>query len=299
MAFPHALLQLRQFHEAEEVLEMSVKTMLVHVDDSAGAKSRVDVAVRLANDVGARLIGAYLVPNAEITPSVAAMIPKDVLARRLGETARAQEAGEALFKRAAEQAGLDAEWRAPAGDAIDAAIAHGRYCDLLVLGQPDADDAFAGFQNDLLTAALLGLGRQILVVPYIGSAGGVGKRILVATDGGREAVRAIGDAWFLLERARDVKVLAGTAAGSDHPTFTQTSDRLAGWFRDHGVHPDIERYDAEAGDHGEWLLSRAADFAADLVVMGGYGHPRMREIVLGGMTRTILRTMTVPVLMSH
>ena len=280
---------------------MSIKTVLVHVDDSAGAKSRVEVAVRLASDVGARLVGIYLVPNAGITPSVATLIPKDVLARRLGETARAQKDAEALFRSAAARGGLTAaEWRAPSGLALDAAIAHGRYCDLAVLGQPAIDDAFFGFENELLTAALLGLGRPILAVPYIGSTPGVGKRVLIATDGGREAARAIGDAWFLVERAREVKILVGAMSGSGgSPTFAQASDRLAGWFRDHGLHPEVERYEAGAGDHGEWLLSRAADFAADLVVMGGYGHPRMREIVLGGMTRTILRTMTVPVLMSH
>ena len=279
---------------------MSGRTMLVHVDDSAGAKSRIEVAARLAQDAGARLVGVYAVPSAEIAPSVAALIPPDVLARRLEQTARAQTNAEALFREASAPARIGVEWRAPAGGAIDAVIAHGRYCDLVVVGQPAEDDAFFGFERELLTAALLGLGRPILAVPYIGSPGGIGKRVLVATDGGREAVRAIGDAWSLLERARDVKILVGATDGPGRtPSFAQASERLAGWFGDHGLHPDIERYDSDAGDHGEWLLSRAADFAADLIVMGGYGHPRMREIVLGGMTRTILSTMTVPVLMSH
>jgi len=280
---------------------MSIKTMLVHVDDAAGSKSRVDVAARVARDVDARLIGAYLVPTADITPSVAALIPKDVLARRMDDTARAQKASEALFKDAVSRAALASiEWRAPAGDALQSAVVHGRNCDLMVLGQPDPDDPFMGFSSDLLTAALLGIGRPILVVPYIGAQALLGKRVVVATDGGREAARAVGDAWFLLRRASEVKVLVGTVADSEGaPSFTQTSERLAKWFSDHDLQPEIERYDAEAGDHGEWLLSRVADFAADLIVMGGYGHPRMREIVLGGITRTILRTMTVPVLMSH
>jgi nucleotide-binding universal stress UspA family protein len=279
---------------------MSVKTILVHVDDGASATSRVEVAARVASDVGARLIGAYLVPTTEITPSVAALIPKDVLAQRLEETGRAQNAAEATFRKAAAEAALAVEWRAPAGPPLEAALAHGRYCDLMVLGQPNADDVFSTFGNELLTAALLGLGRPILAVPYIGFKGAIGKRVLVATDCGREAVRAIGDAWFLVERARDVKILVGATDRSDRTsTFGQARERLAGWFGDHGLHADVERYDAEPGDRGEWLLSRAADFAADLIVMGGYGHPRTREIVLGGMTRTMLRTMTVPVLMSH
>jgi nucleotide-binding universal stress UspA family protein len=280
---------------------MSVKTLLVHIDDGVRSKARVQVAARLAHDVGARLIGAYLVPTAEMTPSVAALIPGDVLARRMSETGRAQETAEALFRRAATDAGVDAiEWRAPSGNALDEAVIHGRYCDLMVLGQPDADDPFTLFASEMLTASLLGLGRPILVVPYIGAQGSLGKRILVATDGGREASRAIGDAWFLLQRASAVKVLAGVAGDGDRaPGFTHVSARLAQWFHDHGIEPDVERYEAEAGDHGEWLLSRASDFAADLIVMGGYGHPRLREVVLGGMTRTILRTMTSPVLLAH
>ena len=279
---------------------MSVKTILVHVDDGAGAKSRVALAARVASDVGARLIGLYLVATAESAPSVATLIPKDVLARRVEETGRAEKSAEATFRDAGAQAGVSVEWRAPAGLALDAALAHGRHGDLMVLGQPNPDDVFSAFESELLTATLLGLGRPLLVVPYIGAQSTLGKRVLVATDGGREASRAIGDAWFLLERALDVKVLIGATDRPDGgATFGQSRERVAGWFRDHGLEADVERYDAEAGDHGEWLLSRAADFAADLIVMGGYGHARTREILLGGMTRTLLRTMTVPILMSH
>ena len=280
---------------------MSIKTVLVHIDDGIGSKARADAAARLAREMGARLIGAYLVPTAEIAPSVAELIPRDVLARRMSQTGRAQEMAEALFRRAAADAAVSAiEWRAPSGSALDEAVIHGRCCDLMVLGQPNADDPFSLFASEILTAALLGLGRPILLVPYIGTQATLGKRIVVATDGGREASRAIGDAWFLLQRASAVKILAGIADDGDRARgFTQTSARLDQWFRDHGIQPDVERYEAEAGDHGEWLLSRTSDFAADLIVMGGYGHPRLREIVLGGMTSTILHSMTVPVMMSH
>ena len=280
---------------------MSVKTLLVHIDDTAGATRRVEVAARLARDVSARLIGAYLVPTAEITPSVAALIPGDVLARRMNETGRAQDAAETSFRAAASRAGVAAiEWRAPAGDAVEEAVVHGRCCDLMVLGQPNADEPFATFSSKLLNAALLGAGRPILVVPYIGAQASLGKRILVATDGSREASRAIGDAWFLLQRASAVKVLVSMLDDAEAArSFTQASGRLKEWFRDHGIEPEVERYEAETGDHGDWLLSRASDFAASLIVMGGYGHPRLRELVLGGMTRTVLQAMPIPVLMAH
>jgi len=82
-------------------------------------------------------------------------------------------------------------------------------------------------------------------------------------------------------------------------SIAATGARLAEWLSDHGVAARVERYEWKAGGGNQWLLSRAADLGSDLIVMGGYGHARMREIVLGGMTRTILREMTVPVLMSH
>jgi nucleotide-binding universal stress UspA family protein len=280
---------------------MSIKTMLVHVDDGAHSPARVDTAVRLARDVGARLVGAYLVPTGDVYPSVAALMPKELVDQRLREGAAAQKAAELAFRDGAARGGLDRiEWRAPAGDAFQAIVEHGRFVDLVVLGQRDPDDRLGPFASELATTALLGLGRPILLVPYRGAKATLGERILVATDGGREAARAIADAMPLIERASQVHVLIGSPGNADQfPTFAQSSARLGGWLRDHGVEAVLERYDIAPGDKGEWLLSRAADHGSDLIVMGGYGHSRVREIVLGGMTRTILGAMTVPVLMSH
>jgi nucleotide-binding universal stress UspA family protein len=280
---------------------MSIKTMLVHVDDGTHAPSHVDTAVALARDVGARLIGAYLVPTGDMSPSVAALLPKDLVARRMREASQAQSAAKLAFYAAATRGSLDRiEWRAPAGDPMRALVMHGRCSDLVVLGQPDHEDPLASFAGDLVTEALFGLGRPILMVPYTGTQATLGKRVLIATDGGREAARAIADAMPMIERAAQVRMLVGAPEdSSESPGFTEVGTRFSGWLRDHGVEPMIERYDMDSGDKGEWLLSRAADYASDLIVMGGYGHARVREMVLGGMTRTILRSMTVPVLMSH
>jgi nucleotide-binding universal stress UspA family protein len=104
----------------------------------------------------------------------------------------------------------------------------------------------------------------------------------------------------MIERAAQVRVLIGAPEDSSESAgFAEVSRQFSGWLRDHGVEPIIERYEMDSGDKGEWLLSRAADYTSDLIVMGGYGHARVREMVLGGMTHTILRSMTVPVLMSH
>ena len=107
------------------------------------------------------------------------------------------------------------------------------------------------------------------------------------------------DALPLLERARRVTVIAvsrdETAAAEDSPAEA----RLGAWLREHGVDVEIARHAVGDVTPGEWLLSRAADLGSDLIVMGGYGHTRVRELVLGGVTRTMLQAMTVPVLMSH
>ena len=280
---------------------MSIKTMLVHVDDRPQTPSHVDTAVTLAREVGARLIGAYLVPTGDMTPSLAAVLPKELVARRMREGTEAQHAAKLTFNDAAVRGRLERiEWRAPAGHPVRAIVAHGRYTDLVVLGQRERDDPLALFASEILTEALFGLGRPILIVPYTGAHATLGSRVLIATNGGREATRALSDAMPLIEKASQVRVLLGSSyEEAEEPSFAVASTRLGGWLRDHGVEPTIERYNANSGDKGELLLSRAADYGSDLIVMGGYGHARVREWVLGGMTWTILRSMTVPVLMSH
>lgn len=280
---------------------MTARTFLVHVDDAARSAARLEAAVRLAHDADARVVGAYVVPDVDVGPAVASMLPPDVLRGLMAAASAAQDTAEAAFRAATTS--LPASrigWRAPAGDAIPALLAHGRASDLCVLGQPEPGDARERFANEIVTAALLGLGRPILVVPYTGAQPTIGKRVLVATDGGREAARAIGDAMFVLERAAEVVVLAGgDPAVAGTTSIAQTGARIGEWLHDHGIAARVERYEWAAGGGDEWLLTRASDLGSDLVVMGGYGHSRTREIILGGMTRTILRTMTIPVLMSH
>src|SRR6476659_6245542 len=113
---------------------MSLKTLLVHVNDKPQCKQQLDVAIRFALDFGARLVGIYLVPTVELTPSLAALLPDGVVARRLDETGALQAQAEKLFREAAQVAGLTAiEWRAPSGDPVSAAVAHARCADLTVI----------------------------------------------------------------------------------------------------------------------------------------------------------------------
>jgi len=279
---------------------MSFRTIIVHADANARFKQRLDVAIRLALEFGAELVGMYLVPTAALTPSVAALLPSDVVAGYLRETGEAQHRAESVFRQATQAAGLPSiDWRAPAGAAIEAAIAQARCADLVVVGQAKPDDIDALFAMELTTSVMLSAGRPTLIVPYIGSPPTVGENVLVAWDGGREAARAVADALPILAKAKKV-VVTSINSDSEHPANDALmQSRLVAYLRCHDVDPKANVCDRNDGDVGEWLLSQAADLGTDLIVMGGYGHPRLREMVLGGATQSILETMTVPVLMSH
>lgn len=278
---------------------MSLKTLLVHVDDGASCAGRIESAMRLAITCNARVVGVYLTPAPNLASTVASLLPEAVVMNRLREEGEAQQAAERMFRDAAASLRCERiEWRAPAGDALQAGLAHARSADLFVLGQRDPREAGADFVGELTATVLLGSGHPILVIPYIGAPATIGANVLVATEGGREAARAMADALPILERAERVNVLVGTREGHADD-YELTRHRIAGWLSDHGVRCTTERFDTAPAVLGESLLSRASDLASDLIVMGGYGQARLRELILGGTTRTILESMTVPVLLSH
>jgi len=167
-----------------------------------------------------------------------------------------------------------------------------RSFDLAVVpqGKP-ATETFPNFAE----AVLFHSGRPVLVVPYIQKKELSLSRVLVCWDGSRAAARAVSDAWPLLERADSVSVV--TVGHGDRPGRLQ--QELKEHLTKHGIEANMDVLGAEDIDAGNAILSHAADIQADLLVMGGYGHSRLREWVLGGVTRTLLHTMTVPALLSH
>jgi nucleotide-binding universal stress UspA family protein len=278
---------------------MSLKTILVHIDDSEPCAHRLQVAIQLALDASAHLVGVYLVPGTELPPSVAALLPSDFVDTRQRQTGETQYAAEQRFRSSASTAGLArVEWRAPAGPLVAAAVEHGRCADVFVLGQRNPDDA-TSFADELIFTTLLGTGRPVMIVPHIGVRTMPGQNVLVAWDCGREAARAVADALPLLVRAKQVSVVTYNSDEKKSADAALSTARLRGWLQDHGVAARVNGYEPAQGAIGESLLSLAADRGSDLIVMGGYGHTRLREFVLGGVTQTILASMTVPVLMSH
>jgi nucleotide-binding universal stress UspA family protein len=189
------------------------------------------------------------------------------------------------------------EWRKISGEVVDAAQLHCRYADLVVIGQGGREDDESTVSDYLPESLLMGAGRPVLIVPSYGRFQSVGERVLVAWNRTRESTRAVHDALPFLTRAKAVTVLEAnpTAGGAPHIAGAEIAQHLAR----HGVKVEVEVSVVNEVSTGSALLSRAAEIGADLLVMGAYGHSRLREYTLGGVTRHILKHMTLPVLMSH
>ena len=170
-----------------------------------------------------------------------------------------------------------------------------RRFDLTIL--PQADPEGDGSEEVMIEAALLGSGRPILIVPYFQEGGVKFDRVLVCWDGSHNAARAIADAMPFLTRAKQVEVI--TVATDEKADDSMLGLYIAHHLSRHGVIVEVRNIVAHGQDVSLRIRSHAAQQSADLIVMGGYGHSRLREFVLGGATRDILESTIVPTLMSH
>ena len=293
--------------EAEQA--MTYKDLLVHVDATPQGLARLTLAANLAEAYGGYLTGLFLKPP-PTPPSVLAVatgahagayeaVPDpDPSSRQLAEaTARAAMNSEAAFRTELERAGAKGEWHVIEAPSLRAILPRAGLADLVMLGQvnPSAGED----TTDLPAEIALACGRPVLVVPYAGEFPAVGDRIMIAWNAGRELIRAVNDALPFLKRARFVVLFAINHKEGDRNAGPEALDGIARHLAHHGIEAERYAMTASDGDVGGALLSRAANFDCDLMVMGAYGHPRLREIIFGGATHTVLRTMNVPILMSH
>ena len=276
---------------------MAFKDLLVYVDGSKVSTVRVDAAIRLAQAHDAHLTGLYVLPRLEIPVYAEVQVPDEILAaQREAALARAAEA-EKVFRVATDKAGWSSEWRFVEDRLAPTLALHARYVDLVIVGQRGDTDP-SSMSNGVAEHVVLQSGRPTLVVPYIGAPDSIGKHVLVAWDGSREAGRAVHEAMPFLEQAQAVTVLAINPPEHADENRIPSADICQHLAR-HGVNAEAAHIEAHDITVGDMLLSRAADRGADLIVMGAYGHSRFREFVLGGATRNLLEHMTVPVLMAH
>ena len=208
---------------------------------------------------------------------------------------------EAAFRQAAELAGINADWRGFYLREMGKAVALARVSDLIILGQQERGEEELHIAEHHPTRFLMGAGRPVLMLPNVDSQESARfDTAMVAWNGSREAARALADALPLLKTAKSVTVFSIESAAAREWGQAELPDvDVAAYLSRHGINADVVRNLLDQVDVGEWLLSRATDLNADLLVMGAYGHSRLGELVLGGVTRTILREAFLPVLLSH
>lgn len=283
---------------------MFYKTILVHVDESRDLEKRVQVAARLAVHENAHLIGVAATGIPHLLPHTAA-------AGHDGSNSAANsDAGlEALRRRA--QAALEkfdtlaraigatsCEQRLIDDDAAVAVSRQALYADLVVLGQSDADDLSVTRTVDFPEYVVVNSECPVLIVPRAGGAVSRCERALVAWNGSGAASRAVRNAMPFLKQATSVQVaVIDTSAGSGRQGTDSAAEFMAFLAR-HGINAEVVRRTAE-DDAGHGLLSLAAELGADMLVMGCVAHPHTRSMKLGGATRVVLESATIPVLMSH
>lgn len=273
------------------------KHILVHIDASPRAAARLALAQQLATQQGAELTALYgVLPGLLATPWAGEMVA--TMADQLVELDAEQRArAQAVVDQAAARSGqVVPRWVDGGSEPYWSLLQRAPYADLLVLGQPDSTDAAAGaLPADLVPGALCDAGRPTLLVPSAGVFEARGRRVLIAWKPSREAARALTAAlpWLRQADRIDVAMRSEGADGFDHEAA------LRHWFQVQGLRAHVQFHRPGPGDLCESLLSLVIDVASDLLVMGCYGHSRAREWVLGGATRDMLRTMTLPVLMAH
>jgi nucleotide-binding universal stress UspA family protein len=281
---------------------MGYKDLVVVLDSAPPARGRIDLAAALAERFAAHLVGLYPLPIPERPRELGYYDPAllDPLYENLRERARAAaETTRQHFEHVVDLRAISAEWRLlPEGPEADPAV-HARYADLTIVGQLDPDRAESEILRPRPEQVTLASGRPILVVPYAGRFETVGKQVVIGWNASREAARAVHDAMPLLAAAEAVTVLTIDAREGPQGHGELPGADISLHLARHGVKVQIERTVSGDLPIGEVLLSRLADLTADLLVMGAYGHSRTRELLLGGATRSLLRSMTIPVLMSH
>jgi nucleotide-binding universal stress UspA family protein len=279
---------------------MGYKNLLVHVDDTKGCAARVGAAIELATAHDAHLTGVYIVTDPSPAAFVQGYLPPETLEMVRQEAQKRADAALARFTEVAKHNQISFESRT---DRVlytamaEALATHARYADVAILGQSDPDDS--DNPRYLPEEVTLASGRPSLVIPYIGPAATLGQRVTVAWDASREAARAVNDALPILKRARAVGVVSVNPSDTPFGHGEQPGADIALHLARHGIKVEVQRIEARDIDVPNIILSHIADQSSDLLVMGAYGHSRLREFVLGGVTRTILHDMTVPVLMAH
>jgi nucleotide-binding universal stress UspA family protein len=276
---------------------MSYKDILVYADANKSAAVRLDLAAKLATDFGAHLVALHVAVPPYIFVDAGMVVPPGVIEWQEQYQEQLTAAAKSAVDEAVRRTGQQMEWRTDRGDVVDVALLNSRYADLVVVSQSGVEEGEPTDADLLPEAIVMGAGRPALVVPRFGKYPKAGENVLVAWNRTREATRAVHDALPILKRAKSVTVMEVNPRATGTPRIPGAD--IAKHLARHGVRAEVTAVTGADIEVGDMILSRIVDLGADLLVMGAYGHSRLREFAFGGVTRHLLQHMTVPVLMAH
>ncbi|WP_454917758.1 universal stress protein [Xanthobacter sediminis] len=276
-----------------------IRDILVNLAQGAEKDVAAEYAASLAVAFGAHLTGLSVAYEIDVPPFYMGALPTDFIDAQVLENQAAAEKAAARLEEITKAAGVSHEVRtlsASLGVAANSFARMSRLFDVTVVAQPDPDKP--GPEEVLAETVLLESGRAVLVVPYIQEKPFSSERAVVAWDGSRASARALAEALPLLHRTKTVEVFRVVTDATEE--VDEEGLEVARHLARHNLDAQVRRLPVKSGDSiSAAILNEVSDQGADLVVMGGYGHSRLKELVLGGVTREILSSMTVPVLMAH
>ena len=278
---------------------MPYKTILVHLDESPRVQERIKIAASIAMADNAHLIGAAMIGISTLSYQSNLAESDPILAKHIDFLRDKAVRAVSEFEPFARNIGLaSCEGRVVDGEASEGISLQARYCDIVIVGQADLDEIAPSAPPDFAQHVVMHSGRPVLIVPSRGEFPHVGKKVLISWDASRGATRAVTDAIPLLQQADVVQVAVFNAEARTAAHGEEPGADLALYLARHGIKVEVLQQQTSR-DVGGALLSLAAELGSDLIVMGGYGHSRFRQMLLGGVTRSVITGMDVPVMMSH
>lgn len=274
-----------------------IRDILVNLSQGGEKDTASAFAASLTTHFGAHLTGVSISYEIDVPPFYMGALPTDFIESQIKENETAAQMAQARFLKIAAETGIPHELRtmsASLGLAAQEFTYISRLFDLTVVAQPHPERP--GPEEVIAETVLMDSGRGVLVVPYGYDKPFGAEHVLLAWDGGRAAARALAEALPLLHRAQKVDIVRIGVSPEEDAGAHEVVRHLSR----HGLKTEVRNLTVESGKSiSQVLLDEVEKVGANLVVMGGYGHSRLREMVLGGVTREIFSSMTVPVLMAH
>lgn len=271
----------------------------IYLNDDKSCERRIKIGLNLAKANNAEAIGVYP-SNLTVSGQPESIMPQELRQQIRGRREAHRDETRIKFLELAQEMGVRSQWRAPQGDAEESLAIHARFCDLVVMSKTENFEGTSAFRLHLPESVVMAAGRPVLMLPNHGNFETIGKRVLYCWDQKRESARALTDAAPFLKQCESLTVLEIDRDEKLNQTRDLRENDITDYCASIG-YPKAQHLVRESAGFGvgNIILNTATDIAADLIVMGAYGHSRMRQWIMGGATSTLLSSMTVPVLLAN